>query len=261
MSTNIQIPAVSFDELLRNRTHKARSVGAHIHIYNSTTGVTEFILKRDTTGVRTKLVPRTLNGATVLVEEELADGTVTVQSYTPYSEVTLELVCNEIINGRTLKEICSMPDMPSYVQLCSWKRNIPGVEEKLAQAREDRGEYLRDTAMEEVHTMDEDNVASSTARHKALVWAAGVDNARYSPKAKIEATLTAPTQIVVYTGIGVPNEVQPRAEQDKQVSERHNDGAAAGPSTTAQQDVLVNSVLCVPNEHAPSDDGVQCPLE
>jgi len=137
----------------------------------------------------------------VLVEEDIRERPATLKLATAYSELILEIICNQLVEGKSIKEICAAPDMPSYSTLCSWKRNIPGVEDKLHQAREDRAEYLRDEAMEEILECDEDTVASASAKHKALVWAAGVDNARYSPKAKLEATLVAPTQIIVNTGI------------------------------------------------------------
>ena len=201
MST-ISTPGVSFDQLIRNKTHKVRVVGNSLHVYNSTTGATEYILKKDyTKDARTALIPHVIDGNNVLVEEDIRERPATLKLATAYSELILEIICNQLVEGKSIKEICAAPDMPSYSTLCSWKRNIPGVEDKLHQAREDRAEYLRDEAMEEILECDEDTVASASAKHKALVWAAGVDNARYSPKAKLEATLVAPTQIIVNTGI------------------------------------------------------------
>lgn len=210
---------LNFDELLRAKTHKARSNGAFIHIFNTTTGVTEFILRKNSTGVATQMVERTIDGHSVLVEEAIEMLPTAVKLSVPYSGVLLDLICEKVVEGLSLKKICEMPGMPSYATLSHWRRNIAEVDERLAQAREDRGEYLRDLAMEAIEGMDEDNVASSTARHKAMVWAAGVDNSRYSPKAKIDATISNPTQILVYTGIGEPQNGQThrQAAGDQQV--------------------------------------------
>lgn len=218
MSQQIPTTGVIFNDLLKARTHKARVSGPHIHIYNATTGVTEFILKKDYPG-NTRLVEKQIDGRTIFVEEDILMSTVTVPKRVAFSEVLLELLCDRIVQGDSLKTICNSEGMPSYAQLCAWKRSRPGVEERLAQAREDRGEWLRDLAMEEMDGADEDTVAVATARHKALVWAAGVDNSRYSPKAKVEASFNVPTQILVYTGIGVPNgsEAAREANGDKQV--------------------------------------------
>lgn len=251
MSSKYPTTAVSFDELIRSKTHKVRVVGPTLHVYNISTGVTEYILKKEySKNARTKLVPHTIEGQLVYIEEDIRERTVTVPLVSAYSEVILEIICNYIVEGKSLKEICAMPDMPSYTTLCSWKRNIPGVEEKIAIAREDRGEYLRDMALEAVRDTDEDTVGVDTLKHKALVWAAGVDNARYSPKAKIEATLTAPTQIIVNTGIRRDEDaVQPRPSE--QIHDRHDTRTGAG----VQADGEVPAILGVVGPDSDSTTG------
>ena len=196
----------SIDELLRLGSHKARLVGDHIHIYNVLTGIPEFILlKNSPPGARTALIPKQIDNNLVYVQEEITGISHITPSSPPYSDILIDLICEKIVHGDSMKKVCSTPGMPSYSVLCSWRRTIPGVEERIARAREDRGEYLRDKAMEALEEMDEDNVAAQTAKHKGLVWAAGVDHNRYSPKAKIEASISTPTQILVYTGIGGPD--------------------------------------------------------
>lgn len=246
MSHQILPTGVIFNDLLKARTHKARVSGNHIHIYNVTTGVTEFILKKDSTG-NTRLAEHLMDGNKVFVEEEILMSTVTVPKRVAYSEVLLELICDRIIEGESLKKICNSPGMPAYPQLCNWRRNIPGVEEKIAQSREDRGEYLRDMAMEEMDSVDEDNVAAVTAKHKALVWAAGVDNGRFSPKAKVEATFNTPTQILVYTGIGVDNGQMGQTDQNKQVLVGREEQNLAVRSRAEESAVLVDSVAHSPD--------------
>ena len=201
---------VNFDDLLKAKTHRARSIGAYVHIYNITSGCTEYLLKKNP-GVPTKMVEREIDGRRVLVEEDIQTLPSTVRVSVEFSPVLIDLICERIVEGMSLKKICELPGMPKYSTLMSWRRLHPEVDEALATAREDRGEYLRDLAMETAEGATEDTVGASTLLHKAQVWAAGVDNARYSPKAKIEATMTA-TQIVVHTGIdSTPLDVTPKA--------------------------------------------------
>lgn len=127
--------------------------------------------------------------------------------------------------------------MPSYATLCRWRRIHPWIDERLHEARIDRAERLRDEAMELIEgTIDKDEVAAVTLKHKAKVWAAGVDDPnRYSPKAKIEATVNNPTQILVYTGIGATDGPK------EGIRDNQTDTAATERARDAEQDDQENS--------------------
>lgn len=210
MPHDLSLPDVSFDELIRNKTHKTRVEGAFLHVYNIKTGLTEFILKKThDPQTRSALRPREIDGRVVMVEEDIQYVPQTVTVSPAFSELLIDQICTLLVEGSSLKKICSMPHMPSYATLSSWRRLMPGVRERIDEAREDRGEHLRDEAMEAVENISEDDVAVASLKHKAKVWAAGVDNSRYSPKAKIEATINQPTQIIVNTGIGQTREASP----------------------------------------------------
>jgi hypothetical protein len=216
MPQNLLLPEESFDQLIRNKTHKTRVEGALLHIYNVKTGLTEYILKKNPTPGRISgLVPREVEGRMVMIEEDI-EVAVTGCSRSPaYSDLLVDQICELLVEGHSLKKICSMPQMPSYSTLMSWRRSMPWIQERMDEAREDRGEYLRDMAMEALENanVNEDNIAVQVAKHKALVWAAGVDNGRFSPKAKFEATINQPTQIIVNTGIGQARVDTPAPEQ------------------------------------------------
>ena len=119
----------------------------------------------------------------------------------PFSYELLGLVAERILDGVPITKICRKPDMPSYAQLCAWKRSVPGVADILDRARLDRAEALRDEALAAAEDADEDNVASQRLKVDTYKWAAGVEDRRYTASTKVEATVSVPTQIVVQTGI------------------------------------------------------------
>ena len=118
-----------------------------------------------------------------------------------YNEFVVDLIAQRLAEGESLTEICKKPGFPSYALLCKWRRFKPEINSILDQARRDRAETMRDLALKEALDADEDTVAEKRLKHDAYKWAAGLDDAKYSPKAKIEATVNAPTMIVLNTGI------------------------------------------------------------
>ena len=186
-------------DLLRQGTHYSEKRGHHIHIIESKTGLLTMVLSGDPANM-VELTPTTLpSGQVVWLEGGIS--TVVAQKQIQYNPMVMQLLCQKIAEGMGLTRACKEPDMPSYPTLCKWRLAHPEVKEMLEQAFVDRADTLRDEAMEEAMNADEDNVDSQKLKHDAKKWAAGVDSPRYSPKAKIEANIQIPTQIIVQTGI------------------------------------------------------------
>lgn len=94
--------------------------------------------------------------------------------------------------------------MPSYTTFCRWRREHPWIEEHIERARRDRAEHYRDKVLleAEIATSSKDPINATNTKIDAYKWAAGIDKPEvYSPKAKLEATVNVPTQIIVATGI------------------------------------------------------------
>lgn len=134
---------------------------------------------------------------TGMVVSEKAELSVTYE----YNPLVVDIICQKILEGGSLSQICGQPNMPSYAIFCRWRREHPVIESQLELARKDRAEALRDKALEFADDADEDNATSQKLKHDAYKWAAGIDDSRYSPKAKVEASVTMPTMIVLNTGI------------------------------------------------------------
>lgn len=198
-------------ELVKDGRHFAEKRGERIHIIDSVTGNTIVVYTDAHNGnIPTHFLESALpNGSTVWIQEGI-NPVVGGLREVAFNPVTVDLICQKIAEGGNLTKICTERGMPTYPTFCRWKRAHPWIEEQLESARRDRAEYLRDRAVEEALAADSDNVGAQSLKHEAMKWAAGVDHGKYSPKAKVEATLNVPTQIIVSTGI----DRTPPAEKD-----------------------------------------------
>ena len=200
--------SVDILELLRSKTHFLNKKGTSLEIINVKTGVIDYTLKNNPDGTFSDLPmvhQRDTNGVPVLVQAN-PTGEVAVYN-TAFSPITLEIICQKILEGHNITDICKEPGMPDYNVICRWRREYPEVASALEMARKDRAEALRDRIMKKA----EDTYARSEGRKEETValgvlldatkWTTGVDNEKYNPKTKVEATVSTPTVIQVVTGI------------------------------------------------------------
>jgi len=200
-------------DLLRSGTHYSEKKGQHVHIINTKTGVTELVVSADPSQMSELVQHTQASGQIIWLEAGITNMIST--SNTQYNPMTVQILCQKIAEGGSITKICKQAGMPTYATLCKWRKDYPEIREMLEQAYVDRADTLRDEALGEALLADEDNVDSQKLKHDALKWAAGVDSPRYSPKAKIEATLNIPTQVIVHTGIDrTPKDVTPEKTDD-----------------------------------------------
>jgi len=195
-----------------------------------------------------------LNGETeLLVDKVMPDGSVVrvqvgippealaLSAPQPFSQITVDLICQKIAEGGSITNVCKQPGFPSYNVLCQWRKQRPEIEKQLERAREDRAEYLRDMVLCEAERAEstKDPINASTLRVEAYKWAAGVDSAKYSPKAKLEAHINTPMQLIVHTGINREvKEVEYGTHQSKAevaATLPNSAGSAALPSPSVEQ--------------------------
>lgn len=194
-------PTVNFLDLLRSGTHFAEERGDYVYILESKTGVTLAIQPKKNPGAT--LSPKTLeDGSTLWCEPDFTPRPY-LHHEAVYSPITLDIICQRIAEGMSITDICKTQGMPTYSTLTRWRRLHPEVQEALAQARIDRAEAFRDKAVKEAASAEgKDPISGPALRVDTYKWAASVDDPqRYSQKAKIEAQINMPTQIIVETGI------------------------------------------------------------
>jgi hypothetical protein len=134
----------------------------------------------------------------------------------------VDIMCQMIVeDGLGISEVCQKPGMPKYATLAMWRRKHAWVAQALANAREDRAERMRDKAVIEAEKAQNPDYDNDKLRVETYKWAAGVDDSKFSPRAKVEATINSPTQIIVVTGIDkapLPQETNMRDVSQKKDS-------------------------------------------
>lgn len=195
------VPTLDLQKLLTDGEHFSEKRGKLIHIISSLTGQSVAIFPEATPTPQT-LEPHTLENGTVVytpMGAPLVSGGYREITHNP---VIIDLICQRISEGESLTDICKDPSMPTYPTLMRWRRKHDYIEKALHEARIDRAEGLRDKALKEADKAEsKDPIGAHALRVDTLKWAAGVDSPRFSPKAKVEATIQAPTVIQVVTGI------------------------------------------------------------
>lgn len=143
------------------------------------------------------------SGEVVYMQKGIDPGLVAHVSNTPYNQIMVDIICQLVTEGHSLSAICKMDGMPTYATVCQWRRQNNHFTKQLEEARRDRAEYYRDKVVAEAEGAEStrDPINANNLRVESYKWAAGMDDARYSPKSKVEATLNTPVQILIDTGI------------------------------------------------------------
>jgi hypothetical protein len=63
---------------------------------------------------------------------------------TTYTPETVDVICERIIEGQSLVQICADDDMPGYSTIMQWLSRHAEFAEKYAHAREAQADYLAD---------------------------------------------------------------------------------------------------------------------
>jgi hypothetical protein len=151
---------------------------------------------------REQLVERLLpSGEVVLVQADIDPSKLSKFKFQEYSSYVVDLICEKIVEGESLKTICTLPGFPNYATLCRWKKQVEGIQEQLDQARRDRAEMMRDEAWQIAKDAKESNVDSSKLKVQTAQWLASTDNKERFGNAKAQVELNQPLQIIVQTGI------------------------------------------------------------
>lgn len=236
--------SVDLIELCNDGRHFAEMRNGVVHIIDSITGgvlALQDNLHKPRLSELDQYEEYTLpTGETILVKGGMPAYMADRIKQYPLNEFLIDIICQKLTEGLSLTAICKEPEMPSYNTLCKWRRQHTWIEEALNRAREDRAEALRDQAVATAMGADEDRIQVDKLQVDTLLKAAGYDNTKYSPKAKIEAHITTPTQIIVSTGIDrtplVDNQkVALQTESVSQLEEGPRNGRDKGESKDSDQ--------------------------
>lgn len=201
----IVIPTrVDLTALISNPENFIRERGDNLHLINSISGLTVAILKKDFQKSRNaKFAVRVgSEGQSVLVQEDVPAEYLERIEEVPVSRDVVERICHRLMEGELMHKICGSDGVPSYSVVSQWRRHNQWVRTAIEQARADRAEKLVEKILEEAEAAEgKDPIDGARVRIDAYKYVAGLDNSRYSPKAKVEANINVPTQIIISTGI------------------------------------------------------------
>lgn len=120
----------------------------------------------------------------------------------PYLEEVANCIVRRIVEGETLKEICSDDDMPPLYVVSRWRVEIPGFKARIQEARAMRAENYHDEIVKVKDRVDEKTAKSAKVKLDALKHLAAVDDPdTYGSKTKITGDPNAPVSFIFNTGI------------------------------------------------------------
>lgn len=213
----IQTNNIDIVALIRKGTHFAEKHGDKIHIIECATGNTLVLYADQVRGIPNKLQEVTLqDGTRIWTQEELVP-TINLNRTPAFNPIVIDVICQKIMEGRSITDICRESGMPSYTLFCRWRREHSWIDEHIERARRDRAEHYRDKILleAEIATSTKDPINATNTKIDAYKWAAAHDKPEvYSPKAKLEATVNIPTQIIVSTGINRERSVDVHVQQE-----------------------------------------------
>lgn len=131
------------------------------------------------------------------------DGQLTKDHQFAYTVEEGLKIASKLREGKTLKQIASLPDFPSLHLIYAWRNAHPDFRKRLADAKADRAEYFRDKAVDilEDDSIDEDmDLKVAKFKFDGYTKLAAQDNpAEFGQKR--EEGGSAPTQIIIQTGV------------------------------------------------------------
>ena len=134
-----------------------------------------------------------------------------LKSY-PYSKTLGDLICEQIVHGKSIQAACEEMNIP-YSIVLHWSRQHPEFKEAMAQAKKDRAEWMHGELLEVARTK-----ADTKTHIEALKWSAEKDDPeKFGARTKISGDPNAPVSFIIDTGIR--RDVTPKEEGPIQIME------------------------------------------
>jgi hypothetical protein len=121
----------------------------------------------------------------------------------PYTPLLADRICEMVAEGLTLPKIAQLEGMPTYSQMSRWRREISDFDKAYKLARQDRGEFFLQKALDEVETAyaDSDAVSLAKLRSEMYKYAAKISApGDFAEKSTIDARVAVGV-LTIETGI------------------------------------------------------------
>lgn len=159
------------------------------------------------------------DGTKVLIQKGVSLDKVTGYKSIPFSNVMADVICQKVVEGHSLTQICGKDGIPPYPTVIRWQQQHPEFKEALQYARQDRSETFHDKAINQAEKSIDSG--ADKLRVDTYKWAASVGNPEtYGSKTKVIGDKNAPLQLIVDTGIRRPEDYnKDEALQSRDVEE------------------------------------------
>ena len=98
----------------------------------------------------------------------------------------MDYLVSRIANGESLPQVCAPEEMPSMLEVYSWRDNHPEFAIALLRAEEVRGHMLGEQALQIALDTDRENVGADKLKYEALSKAAARTNRMFQDKQIVE---------------------------------------------------------------------------
>lgn len=121
-----------------------------------------------------------------------------------FSWSLLDIICQQLVEGGKLTEICKLPGMPAYFTLSRWRRSIPGVDDAIKDAKKARAEYAHDAILGIAEDMPSNMTEATHMKTQvdAYKWVAEKgDRSQYGSKVDVDVKQSGPSVVIIQTGV------------------------------------------------------------
>jgi len=117
-----------------------------------------------------------------------------------YSEDIANRICDELIEGRSMRDICAAPGMPNRTTVLRWMDADEAFAAKCARAREMQADYMDDLILDTANACTADTAQADKVKISAYQWRAS----KLAPKKygdKLDLNHGGGVQVAIVSGV------------------------------------------------------------
>lgn len=163
---------------------------------------------------------------------------------TEASELMMDVICDQIREGKTLQQVCSDPNMPSASRFYMWLAQYPDLRVRYEQARKQRADRFHDMALDIALAIpNKDMVPGAKLAVDTLKWAAEKANPEAYGKKEADGPKGTSISITLHTGV-----LDAQQPADIIVDEFGNFKGFANNEENIVESITVESTIGTPKE-------------
>lgn len=117
-----------------------------------------------------------------------------------FSEDIANRICDELIEGRSMRDICAAPGMPNRTTVLRWMDADEAFAAKCARAREMQADYMDDLILDTANACTADTAQADKVKISAYQWRAS----KLAPKKygdKLDLNHGGGVQVAIVSGV------------------------------------------------------------